>query len=45
MAPVSTSHFDKMKKEIEKLEEISKIQKENEAELLKTNILSHYEKT
>ena len=45
MAPVSISHFEEMKKEIEKLEEISKIQKENEIELLKTNILSHYEKT
>jgi len=45
MAPVSISHFEEMTKEIEKLEEISKIQKENEIELLKTNILSHYEKT
>jgi hypothetical protein len=45
MAPISTSHFEEMTKEIEKLEEISKIQKENEIELLKTNILSHYEKT
>lgn len=45
MAPVSNSHFEEMKKEIEKLEEINKIQKENQVELLKTNILSHYEKT
>ncbi len=45
MAPVSSSNFEEMKKEIEELEKIGKIQKENEIELLKTNILSHYEKT
>lgn len=45
MAPVSDSNFEEMKKEIEKLEEINKIKKENEIELLKTNILSYYQKT
>ena len=45
MAPVSSFHFEEMRKEIDKLEEINKIQKENEVELLKTNILTHYEKT
>jgi len=34
-----------MKKEIEKLEEIDKIKKENEVKVLKINILSHYQKT
>jgi hypothetical protein len=34
-----------MKNEIEHLEKIHKIQLENEAELLKTNILSYYQKT
>jgi hypothetical protein len=34
-----------MKDKIEELEKINKIQLENEVELLKTNILSHYQKT
>jgi hypothetical protein len=45
MAPVNNSHFEEMKNEIDKKQEIDNIQKENEIQLLKTNILSHYEKT
>jgi len=45
LAPVSNEDYNKMKDKIEELEKINKIQLENEVELLKTNILSHYQKT
>jgi hypothetical protein len=45
LAPINDEHYEKMKNEIEHLEKIHKIQLENETELLKTNILSYYQRT